>query len=124
MKKDSAKKIDALCSDWNRLVDGDDVATPFQTFEWNKAWWEAYGNDYTFGIQTDSSNNLNWISPLILRPEKRNFFTENTAHILGVTNSATDFGSIFIGAPADYQEAASDLLRKSSAPTVFQLRNI
>jgi len=36
--------FDAMESDWNRLVDQLEVPSPFQTWEWNRAWWNHFGD--------------------------------------------------------------------------------
>src|SRR5256885_1370661 len=35
--------FDAMQTDWNRLVDQLEVPGPFQTWEWNRAWWNHFG---------------------------------------------------------------------------------
>src|SRR2546425_1241341 len=36
--------FDAMQTDWNRLVDQLEVPSPFQTWEWNRAWWNHFGD--------------------------------------------------------------------------------
>ena len=35
--------FDAMQTDWNQLVDQLEVPSPFQTWEWNRAWWNHFG---------------------------------------------------------------------------------
>jgi CelD/BcsL family acetyltransferase involved in cellulose biosynthesis len=35
--------FDAMRTDWNQLVDQLEVPSPFQSWEWNRAWWNHFG---------------------------------------------------------------------------------
>src|SRR5947209_17193685 len=39
----SGGAITALRTEWNALLDRCERATVFQTWEWNQAWWRAFG---------------------------------------------------------------------------------
>jgi CelD/BcsL family acetyltransferase involved in cellulose biosynthesis len=36
-------QFDALASEWNALVDRLDLPSPFQSWEWNRTWWNHFG---------------------------------------------------------------------------------
>src|SRR5207245_2294560 len=37
--------FDAMRTEWNQLVDRLPVPSPFQTWEWNRAWWNHFGEE-------------------------------------------------------------------------------
>lgn len=39
----SIQDFDALRPDWNRLVVQLEIPSPFQSFDWNRAWWNHFG---------------------------------------------------------------------------------
>ena len=124
MNQNPSERIEELKSDWQRLANSDQATTPFQTYEWAHAWWSAYGSEYNLSIQSEETDQPDWISALVTQEKKKNLFTENTAHMLGVPNSATDYGSIFIGHPASYQEAIGKVFSENSDISFFQLGNL
>src|SRR2546421_4369944 len=42
--------FDAMRAEWNQLVDRLAVPSPFQTWEWNRAWWNHFGTGRTLSI--------------------------------------------------------------------------
>jgi len=42
--------FDLLREDWNRLVDRLDVPSPFQSWEWCRAWWKHFGSGHRLRI--------------------------------------------------------------------------
>jgi CelD/BcsL family acetyltransferase involved in cellulose biosynthesis len=92
------KELEKISADWERLWQGDCSGEIFQTLEWGRAWWQAYGHDFKL------------CSPIVFEGEK----------IIGIL-PLVKRGNIvqFLGAPeADYSDLLCEEGREKEVLTV------
>ena len=66
---------------WNELVSQNNVNTIFQTYEWNKAWWEIYGEGSSlFIVCVKDDNKFIGIAPLVIYRGKVKRFLKFIGH--------------------------------------------
>ena len=67
-------RLEQLSSDWQRLWESDRRAEIFQTPEWSRAWWRAYGESYRLcSIVVFAGQEVAGIVPLVERDGKLQF---------------------------------------------------
>jgi CelD/BcsL family acetyltransferase involved in cellulose biosynthesis len=83
--------------EWNALVRQGTTNTPFQTFEWNLAWWRAFGSDaQLLVLLAEDSGTLVGIAPLMIVEQR--IFGRSRKVIEFIGTHAADY-SDFIAAP-------------------------
>jgi CelD/BcsL family acetyltransferase involved in cellulose biosynthesis len=61
-------RLEELSSQWERLWESDPRAEIFQTPEWSKAWWRAFGQDYSLcSLAVFAGHQMVGIVPLVRR---------------------------------------------------------
>jgi glycosyltransferase involved in cell wall biosynthesis/CelD/BcsL family acetyltransferase involved in cellulose biosynthesis len=73
---------------WTYLVEKDDEATPFQTYSWNKAWWDTYGKKkQLFIVLLHRSSKPLALFPFMIVNEKFLNFTIKRVQFIGTGES-------------------------------------
>ncbi|QZY55333.1 GNAT family N-acetyltransferase [Crassaminicella profunda] len=75
-----------LQEDWERLQEQDPDVTYYSTFEFAKAWWDAYKNDQDkelFIVCIYQDKDIVGIAPFIIQKENKKIMSWNTLRFLG-----------------------------------------
>lgn len=97
-------KLEEWASDWNRLAEISPAASVFQTFEWHRAWWKAFGQDQE-GAKLSVSlvlrdGKLAAVAPFMVR--------RGVISFIGSGNHASDYCDVLVD--PSYPEALEELM--------------
>jgi CelD/BcsL family acetyltransferase involved in cellulose biosynthesis len=81
---------------WNKLLSECSKPSVFQSFEWNKVWWETLGGKYQLRIYTLENENGDFcaLAPLCIGVEPNKWLPTNTLRIMGTRDHSSDYGEI------------------------------
>ncbi len=85
----SLEEFHALKAAWDEVVEANPVHTPFQTWEWNYAWWRHFGQTGQLRVLVvEADGQLIGIAPLFLR---RRFRGVPLAHLAFLGHKRSDY---------------------------------
>jgi len=110
----SPEAFSALASEWNPLVHRTASDVPFLTVEWQRTWWQYFGNDNSLLVYAfrDEAGVLCGIAPLFLAHESG----QRQLHTVGCADIC-DYLDLIV-APGCEQAVFTALLDALSAPDV------
>jgi CelD/BcsL family acetyltransferase involved in cellulose biosynthesis len=110
----SSEAFSALASEWNTLLHRAASDAPFLTVEWQRTWWECFGNDDSLLVYAfrDPTGTLCGIAPLFLAHESG----QSQLHTVGCADIC-DYLDLIV-APGYEQAVFTTLLDAVSAPDI------
>lgn len=90
------EQLEPLASDWNRVLSGSRSDTIFLTWEWCKAWWDAYGEGRSlFVLTARESDELVGVAPFYCDVSRRWYGKWNCLRIIGGGSGDSDYLDCF-----------------------------
>lgn len=88
-------KITSYHEKWNTLCAKNTTNTIFQTFEWNKVWWDVFGKENElYVIFAKDGNDLVGVAPLMVRSERKWNLKRRVITFIG--DGASDYSDFVI----------------------------
>ena len=98
-------KLNIYREKWNELCKQNTVNTIFQTYEWNRSWWNVYGqNSDLFIVLAREHGDLLGIAPMIIVKEKKRMGEIRVLKFIG--SGSSDYSDFL------FQKNRSDVLKK------------
>lgn len=81
-----------LAQQWNAAVDRSPAAGVFQTFEWHRCWWKAFGGEEAlFVVLAFAGSRLVGVAPMAIGRENRGGLRGTAIQFIGSANNASDY---------------------------------
>jgi CelD/BcsL family acetyltransferase involved in cellulose biosynthesis len=114
---DSWSEVEAYRSQWTELVERARFSAVFQTYEWNAAWWRAFGEGHTLNVLLClRGDTLVGVAPMMIRSDTKRGRAREICFI-GCPNDSSDYLDFIID--SDTPEALDELtdaLREQLGP--------
>jgi len=89
---DKWEGVEPYASAWRELTEKAPSATIFQTFEWHKSWWSAFGESHNLCILLCHSNNrLVGIAPMMVTKSEVLAGNKKVLRFIGCVNNSSDY---------------------------------
>lgn len=111
-------EMPGLAAAWNAVVDRCPSASVFQTFEWHRCWWDAFGgDDELFVVLAFSGNRLVGIAPMTIGRADRGRPRGRVIQFIGAGNHASDYCDFIVdsGFPAALDALLGELCERRDA---------
>ncbi len=117
-------EMPGLASAWNDVVDRCRNASVFQTFEWHRCWWDAFGGDNElFVVLAFSGNRLVGIAPMMIGRANRPAPSGRVLQFIGAANHASDYCDFIVDSsfPAALEALLAALCKSGNAARAILL---
>ena len=96
---------------WNSLLADAPTNTVFQTYEWNRCWWEAFGEgSELMVIAAKNQGKISGLAPLMINQKRINGLPETVLQFVGADNHAADYCDFLV--PKDEPQVLSAILEQ------------
>ena len=117
-------EVPGLAAAWNAVVDRCPSASVFQTFEWHRCWWDAFGGDSElFIVLAFSGNRLVGIAPMMIGRADRFAPRGRVIQFIGAANHVSDYCDFIVDSscPAALDALLGALCERRNAARAIQL---
>ena len=113
----SWSEVEAYRSQWRGLVDRARFSAVFQTYEWNAAWWRAFGEGHTLNVLLClRGDTLVGVAPMMIRSDTKRGRAREICFI-GCPNDSSDYLDFIIDSNTpEALDELTDALREQLGP--------